>query len=285
MVNSKNIKQIDLSSFTSMGMCVNTLLSIIFAVILFIVISVMTGGNASSIALVLIPVIVFGTILQSIIHFFGRGFLYNIFVKRLNAINFSIEDNEVKEIKPLPIALVLALISLVSFIIVYTLIAVFVPAMISSLLQMLMMTGQMGIAMILYNVAMLMISPRIIISLLIASFVFPFLFVLIGAYCYNYLSPIIGGIIVELEDEKDMAIIKRFDPTKTAIIMSIVMTILSVIVSIIMLIVNQKAGMSAIYNIIVTFVLNFVIIFLATYFYNYLAPKLGEVKLKLENEL
>ncbi|OWT33491.1 hypothetical protein BGI41_02085 [Methanobrevibacter sp. 87.7] len=285
MVDSKNIKQIELSSFTTMGMSIYALLSVILAVLLFIVIFAMTGGKVASIALILIPVIVFGTILHSIVHFFGRGLLYNVFVKKLNAINFSIEDNEVKEIKPLPIALVLALISLVCFIIVYTLIAVFVPTMISSFLQLLMMSGQMGIAMILYNVVMLMLSPRIIISLIIASFVFPFLFVLIGAYCYNYIAPSVGGIGVELEDDGDLTLIKSFNPTKTALIMAIIVTILSVIVSVIMLIVNQDLGMSAVYNIISAFVLNFVGVFLATYFYNYLAPRIGEVKLNLEKEL
>lgn len=286
MDDSKNIKSIELSSFTTMGMCINTLISIIVGVILFIIITVASGGQAISIALILIPIIVFSTILNSIIHFFGCGFLYNVITKKLNPINISINDEgEITEVRPLSIALVFGIISLIAFIIIFTLVEVIVPSMVSSFLQTLMMTGQTGLAFVLYNLIMLMMSPRIIIALIVASFVFPFLFTLIGSYCYNLISPYINGIVVDLDNTNDLTSIKSIDSTKTALILSVIMLIIGIIVSIIMLIVNSNAGMAALYNIGISFVGTFIIVFLFTYFYNYLVPKLGEVKIKLQKEL
>ncbi|WP_288268386.1 hypothetical protein [uncultured Methanobrevibacter sp.] len=282
MVNTKELSSIELSSLTTIGMGIYVLISVILAIIAFIALMVIGGSSAITTGLMLIPMIIFGAILYSIIHFFGRGYLYNVLVTRLNAIDFDIEEGEITRINPISTSLVIGVISLICFIIVYTLAYLVVPGFASSVLQTLMASGQMNLALIVYNFLVLMLSPQFFIACILLSFVLTFIFVCLQIYVYNYISPKVGGIIVDFKDEGKYTSLKYVDPKSAAIIVSICSLVVDVIVSIAMLAINHTAVLYALYNIISGFVITFVLVFLIAYFYNYLAPKMGQLKLELE---
>lgn len=282
MANTKELSSLELSSLTTIGMGVNVLISIIVAIIAFVVILIAGGANGLTTGLLLIPMIVFATILYSILHFFGRGYLYNLLVTRLNCIDFDIDDGEITSINPLSTSLVYGIICLICFVIVYTIAYLIVPGFASSVLQTLMSTGQMQLALIVYNLLVLMLSPQFFIICVFLSFILPFIFLCLALYVYNAISPKIGGIRVELKDDGNYTVLEHVDPKSVAIIVSICALVISIIVSVVMIIFNQRMVVSGIYNIIGTFVGVFIQMFLISYFYNYLAPKMGKLKLVLE---
>lgn len=282
MVNTKNITSLELSSLTTIGMGINVLISIIVAIVAFVAILIVGGTSGLATGLLLIPMIVFATILYSILHFFGRGYLYNLLVTKLNCIDFDIDDGEITRINPLSTSLVYGIICLICFVIVYTVAYLIVPGFASSVLQTLMSTGQMQLALIVYNLLVLMLSPQFFIICVFLSFILPFIFLCLALYVYNAISPKIGGIKVELKDDGNYTILEHVNPKSVAVIVSICALVISIIVSIVMIIFNQRMVVSGIYNIIGTFVIVFIQMFLMSYFYNYLAPKMGKLKLVLE---
>ena len=125
------------------------------------------------------------------------------------------------------------------------------------------------------------IDIRKILTWIVAGvIVITFVFVLLGTYIYNILGSKDRGIIVNLSKENNMTSLDSIDILKLAIAFAIVSGILNMILAIIMLISGMTIT-TAISNIIVGFVGGFIEAALLGAFYNFLAPKIGKIKLEL----
>ncbi|WP_295722264.1 hypothetical protein [uncultured Methanobrevibacter sp.] len=282
MVNKKEIKSLDLSSLTTIGMGIYTVLSIIAVLILVVYILIVGGANVLVANISLVPFIIFGTILYSIIFFFGRGFLYNVLTKKLSCIGFEIEDGRIVKIDTVSTALVFAIIATIAFIFVYVMSVVIVPFMASAILQMLMLTGQIGLAMLMYNLIALLFSPAVTLILIVSTFLLTFVDVLIGVSIYNILTSYLGGIKVELKSGREYTSVESVDAKSAAIIMSVIALVVGVVMSLLLLVINQKLAISALYNIVSSFIGGFIGTFIIVFVYNKISNSLGKLKLELE---
>ena len=120
-----------------------------------------------------------------------------------------------------------------------------------------------------------------------------FVFVLIGAYIYNILGTNGRGIILNLSEENGLTAIDSINPMKLAIAFAIISGILSLIFAIIMVFSGAAITTATITAKICSFPLIFLTIletillypfieaYLIAVFYNFLAPKLGKLKIEL----
>ena len=274
------LKNIDLSSITIVGTMINTLISIILAIIVLIFFIVIGGGSGLSFGASIIPALICGTIFLSIPHIFGRSFLYNIITSKINNISFELNDGEITKIEPISAGLVWGVISLICYIVLYSIGMLVVPMIASSFLQTLMMAGQTQIAIAIYSLISVLLTPSAILITVISSFIVPFVSVVIGVYCYNLISPKLGGIKLELNKTEKLTSIESIDPKSTSLILSVVSLILNVIFSVIVFIFNQSLS-GGLIGIIASFVITFVLIFIISTIYNFIAKKYDTVKVEL----
>ena len=131
----------------------------------------------------------------------------------------------------------------------------------------------------------------LVIGVPIISFVFTFIVTALSAIFYNLLAPKIGGIHLEFVALKDkLHQLKSIPVIKFALITSIVMAIIVFIFGLISLIFSIAGGASAassevirlVTDVITNFIIGFVIYALTAALYNFLAPRIGTVKLELE---
>lgn len=152
--------------------------------------------------------------------------------------------------------------------------------MLNTTIQTLMFSGQQLLAYNLYQIMLLISQPMTIIMFIFGSFVITFVFVLIGTYIYNILASKGRGIFLELSKENNMTTIDSIDMMSFAIAIAIINGILNLILGIIMLI-SGGTVMAIITSVISGVVGGFVSAALAAIFYNFLAPKLGKLKIEL----
>lgn len=276
------LKNIDLSSITIVGTMVNFIISIILSIILLILFVVIGGSYGLSFGASIIPAIVCGTIFLSISHFFGKAFLYNTLTSKLNCISFELKDNEITNIEPISAGLIWGVISLISYIVFYSIAMVIAPMIASSFLQTLMLSGQTQIAIALYSLISVLLSPSAILITVLSSFILPFLSVLIGIYLYNLISPKIGGIKLELIKTEKLTSIESIDSKSISLILSIISLILNIIFSIIITIIFDQPLNEGIIGILSSFIISFALIFIISKIYNFIAKKYDSVKLELE---
>jgi hypothetical protein len=129
----------------------------------------------------------------------------------------------------------------------------------------------------------------LIIGLPVMVFIFGFIGHALFAIFYNYLIPRVGGIKLELTDiVRKGREITSIPVLPAALAVAVVFTIFGFIRGIINLGLYSMAGNAAngVVSLITTtigfFIMYFIIVALITIFYNFLAPKIGEVKLELE---
>lgn len=125
MSDVKELKSIELSSFTRMNTGIAVLFSIISAILLSIVI-VATNTNAASVVIYLIPTVIVGTFMYSIYNSFCQGLIYNVLAKRLKTIAVIIKDGkEIVKISTTETATMTGIILTIQFILIY-LVSVFI---------------------------------------------------------------------------------------------------------------------------------------------------------------
>ena len=95
MANRKEIKSLDLTSLTNVGIGIHAVISIVIALLAMIILLIVGGVNGFLANLIIVPFIIFGTIISTIIFLFGRGLIYNILVKKINCISFEIEEGKI----------------------------------------------------------------------------------------------------------------------------------------------------------------------------------------------
>lgn len=146
MSDVKELKSIELSSFTTMNTGIAVLFSIISAILLSIVI-VATNTNAASVVIYLIPTVIVGTFMYSIYNSFCQGLIYNVLAKRLKTIAVIIKDGkEIVKISTTETATMTGIILTIQFILIYLVSVFILPLLLTSVIQTLMYTGQSTLA-------------------------------------------------------------------------------------------------------------------------------------------
>lgn len=280
MSDIKELKSIELSSYTTMVTGITVLFSIITAILISIGIAALMPSG-SGVIIYLIATIIVGVFMYTIYNSFSQGLFYNLLAKKLKTIAVIIEDGkEIAKISTTETATMIALISTIQFILLYLVSVLVLPLLFTSVIQTLMFTGQATLAYGIYQLLAILSQPTTILMLIFGTFIITFVFVLIGAYIYNILAKKGRGVILNLGNEGGLTAIESIEPLKLAIAFAIICGILSLIVGIISIISGGSIA-NLIGNVLGGFVGGFIEFYLIAIFYNFLAPKIGKIKLEL----
>lgn len=280
MTNMKEIKSIELSSFTLSMTGIAVIFSLIFSIAITIGMTLIQF-SAITIAIYLIPTIVVCTLMYSIYNTFMAGFLYNTLGKKLNVIKFELnKEQEIVKISTTETAIMISIITAIQAILIYLASMLLVPLFLNSIIQTLLFSGQQILAFTIYQFAAIITQPTIIAILLFGTFIMTFIFVLIGCFIYNALAKRGRGVKVDLSKENEYTAIESIDALKFAIAFGLIAGIINLILVIISLITGGSI-ISAIINIVGGFISGIVEGALFAIFYNFLAPRLGKIKLEL----
>ena len=280
MSSVKELKSVDLSSYTIISTAIAVLFSIISSIILVIAIGVLSPASMG-ISIYLVSTLIVGTLMYNTYNSFCQGFLYNTLSKKLNTIQIALKDDkEIVKVSTTPTAIIVAMILTIQVILIY-LVSVFIfPLLLNAVMQTLMYSGQQLLAYSLYQFLYLLSQPTTVAMIIFGTFIITFVFVLLGCYIYNILASTGRGAIVNLSKQDNMTSVESVDIIKFAIAFTVVGGILNLIISLISLI-SGGEPMAAIGNIIGGFISAFIQGALLAAFYNLLAPKLGKLKLEL----
>ena len=280
MSELKELKSIELSSFTTILTGIEIIFAIIFSIIISIAIIAFVPQGVS-LAIYMIPTIVVSTLMYGTYKNFFEGFLYNTLSKKLKTINIVIKDGkEIAEISTTETAIMCSIIITIEFILLYLVSVFIMPIFLTSIMQTLAMTGQMAVAFTIYQFLSIISQPTTILILIFGIFIISFVFILLGAFIYNIFANTGRGAVVKLSSENNMTVIESIAPLKLAIVSTVVIGILNVIFNIIMLITGY-APITVVESIVSGFIGAFICGFLIAAFYNFLSPILGKLKLEL----
>ena len=280
MSELKELKSIELSSFTTILTGIEIIFAIIFSIIISIAIIAFVPQGVS-LAIYMIPTIVVSTLMYGTYKNFFEGFLYNTLSKKLKTINIVIKDGkEIAEISTTETAIMCSIIITIEFILLYLVSVFIMPIFLTSIMQTLAMTGQMAVAFTIYQFLSIISQPTTILILIFGIFIISFVFILLGAFIYNIFANTGRGAVVKLSSENNMTAIESIAPLKLAIVSTVVIGILNVIFNIIMLITGY-APITVVESIVSGFIGAFICGFLIAAFYNFLSPMLGKLKLEL----
>ena len=279
MSETKELKSIDLSSYTIMSTGINVLIAIVFSVILAIGIG-LGVRNGFSIAIYIISLFVVGTLMYKIYESFLQGFLYNLLCKKMKNIEFEFDGGQLTKISTMETAIMASIIATIEVILMYLVSMLIVPLMISVLINTFMYSGQLGLASILYNFLLLINQPIVILLSILSIFVATLVSVFLATFIYNLLAKQGRGIDLTMSEEGEFTVIDSVNPITLAIALSIVAGILNLISTVgIILIGGNLIGIFG--TLISGFVSGFISGLLIAVFYNFLAPRLGKLKLEL----
>ncbi|HNS24671.1 MAG TPA: hypothetical protein PKK85_01180 [Methanobacteriaceae archaeon] len=296
MMNIKEIKGIKLAPFTRMTASIYAVLGFVAAVVMLIGLTIVQVagvipelGHFNLVTGVGIPLIVLlpiGAFFSTIVMSFFSVMLYNVLVPRLGGVKLELVGNEVENIPVVPFSLILSAIGAVWAFILGLVLA----AVISPLFSLIGAMGTMpeaasitanltasGVAIPTgpgIGVAEAIVSLVLIIGLPIMAFVFGFIWNALFALFYNYLVSRVAKIQLEFgQITGSLHELKHIPVLPTALSVALVFTLLGLISGIL----SKNYG---------EFISNFVVYFIETaliaLLYNYLAPRIGSIKLNLE---
>ncbi|WP_296887742.1 hypothetical protein [uncultured Methanobrevibacter sp.] len=276
----KTLKSIDISSFTIISTGVATLISILVALLIFITMGALVPNSLATIALI-VPTIIFGTIMVCIFTYFSIGYLYNILAKKFGFIKLDIEENYIKKISPKETALITACIAIIMILVIYFAFSLIIPVILSTMISILMYASQAIIATQLYQIMIIISNPLFIAIGILGTVIITSVFTLLATYVYNILADSDRGIKVNLSQEDKFTQLESLDPINFSIAIAAICLILNIIVGVIMII-SGTPIFNALASILSSFVSGFIGALLVAVFYNFLAPKIGKLKVELE---
>lgn len=279
-MTEKKLKSVDIESYTIISTGINTLISIIVSIIL-VGLFAATVPNSFGVMIYLIPTIIFGTIISNIFLRFTEGYLYNILSSKFGFIKVDIEGDYIKKISTKETALIVGCISLIMILIIYLAFSLIIPLFISSLMTILMYGSQTAVAGLLYQLMFLISNPTYIAIGIIGSIVIVTVFTLLATYIYNILANSERGILVKLTTEGKFTQLESITPLSFAIAIGAICLILNIVVGIIMVL-SGVPIFNALTSILMSFVTGFISSYILAIFYNFLAPRLGKLKVELE---
>ena len=294
MVDVKEIKSVKLTPFTKMSATIYGILGLLAAIVLFIslVIVQATGvitqlGQFNIVTGLGVPLIILfpiGAFFITITVSFFSALLYNALVPRLGGIKLELEGNDVENIPVISFALILAAIGAIwAFIMGLVLAAVVSPlfSLISTLPEAANITANFtnvtGAALpsgVDFGAVGAIVTVLLIIGLPIMVFVFVFIWNALFAIFYNYLVTRVAKIKLEFAAiSGNLHELKHVPVLQTALAVALVYAILGLIFGIL----SRNYA-----EFITNFVQYFIETALIALLYNYLAPKIGSIKLNLE---
>ncbi|MCC7553266.1 MAG: hypothetical protein KO202_02060 [Methanobacteriaceae archaeon] len=281
MSDLKNIKEIELSSSTIIGSGIFKLFGVLFAIVILIIAGIYGGINAVTGFISIACTIIFGAIIFGVFNTFTQTYLYNFFSKKLSPISFNIKDNKtIERISALPAAIIISLISLIILVICFLASNFILQMLLTSIIQIMMFSGQSNLALLLYQYFNVFSNPLSIILVLIGSYITIFVTVAISATLYNELSSKILQIKVKLSSDGNYTSLDYVKPLNLAIISAIIALIVSIIFGMVIALYTGSFLIIAI-NGVIGFVFGFIITSLIAIFYNYLSKFVGPIKIKL----
>lgn len=276
----KTLKSIDISSYTIISTGVATLLSILISIIIVGVFAVAVP-NSIGIMIYVVPTIVFGTLISSIFLNFSYGYIYNVLSKRFGFIKFDIEEDYIKKISTKETALIVGTTLLIIILVVYLAISLILPLFLSSLMSLLMYASQTDVAGFFYQIMFIISNPISIATGIIGSVIITTVFTLLGTYIYNVLGDSERGILVKLTKEDNITQLDSITPLNFAIALGAISLILNIIIAIV-LVISGAPIFNALTAVLLGFISTFITALLIAVFYNFLAPKLGKLKVELD---
>ncbi len=276
----KELKSIDLSSYTIISTGVATLISIVIAIIIVGLFAV-SVPNSFGVMIYIFPTIVFGTMISNIFVNFSTGYLYNVLSKRLGFIKFDIEEDSIKNISAKETGLLVGFITLIMILVMYLATSLILPLILSSFMTLLMYSAQTGIATVMYQTMMLISNPMTIAVGILGSVIIVSVFTLLGVYIYNILASSNREILVKLSEKNNLTQLDSITPLNFAIAIGAISLILNIIIAAI-LVISSVPIFNALVDVLIGFVCAFIAAMLIALSYNFLAPKLGKLKVELE---
>lgn len=275
----KKLTSIDIESYTVISTGINVLLSIIISIIVVGLFAVAVP-NSIGVMAYLIPTIIFGTMISNIFLAFTEGYLYNILSSKFGFIKLDIDKEYIKKISTRETALIVGCISLIITLIIYLAFSLIIPLFLSSLMTILMYGSQTNLAAALYQIMFLISNPLFIAMGILGSVIIVTVFTLLATYIYNILASSERGILVKLTTEDKFTQLESITPFNFAIAIGAICLILNIILGII-LVISGVPIFNALVDILMSFVTGFISSYIIAVFYNFLAPKLGKLKVEL----
>ena len=273
----KKLTSIDIESYTVISTGINVLLSIIMSIIIVGLFAVAVP-NSIGVMAYLIPTIIFGTMISNIFLAFTEGYLYNTLSSKFGFIKLDIDEEYIKKISTKETALIVGSISLIMILIIYLAFSLIIPLFLSSLMTILMYGSQTNLAAALYQIMFLISNPLFIAIGILGSVIIVTVFTLLATYIYNILASSERGILVKLTTEDKFT--QSITPFNFAIAIGAICLILNIILGII-LVISGVPIFNALVDILMSFVTGFISSYIIAVFYNFLAPKLGKLKVEL----
>ena len=296
MVDVKEIKSFKLTPFTKMSASIYGILGLIGAILMLIVLAILqaTGvihqlGQFNLVTGLGIPLIVLlpiGAFFSTIVVSFVSVMIYNALVPKLGGVKLELEGNEVENIPVISFSLILSAIGAIWAFIVGLVLAAVISPLFSLIGAITTMPAAANITANITNVsgatmptgaeigtAGILMSLVLIIGLPIIVFVFGFIWNALFAILYNYIVTRVAKIQLEFgQITGNLHELKHIPVLPTALAVALVYMLLGLI-----------GILSGNYG---EFISNFIIYFIETaliaILYNYLAPKIGSIKLNLE---
>lgn len=297
MINIKEIKSVKLASFTKMTASIYGVLGFIAALVMLIALIIMQAvGVIPQLApqlgqfnfvtglgiplLVLLPISAF--FITIVVSLFSV-MLYNALVPRLGGIKLELEGEDVVKIPVISFSLILSAIGAIWAFIIGLLTAALIaplfsiistPSIAANITANLTNTTGTTIPNGAFGAAGVILTLLLVIGLPIMVFVFGFIWNALFALFYNYIVTRVAKIKLEFANiTGSLHELKHIPVLQTALAVALVYALLGIISGIL----NKNYG---------EFITNFVFYFIETaliaLLYNYLAPKIGSIKLNLE---
>jgi hypothetical protein len=305
MVDIKEIKSIELVPFTLMTSSISAILAFIYAIILLITFGALAaviptvGLVFASLGLSMLVIYPIGSFLVYITLSFVTALIYNMLVPRLGGIKLGLEGDEVKNVPVVPFALITAGVGAVwAFIIGLLLAAIIVPltTLASTLIplvanitanatNMAPATLPTGSAV---GAGGVVLALLLIIGLPIFVFIAVFIVNALYAIFYNVLIPRVGGVRLLFAPAGTAHEITSIPVVAASLALAVVATVFGIIQGLFSLVNGIMAGSASmavgglIGNIIGAFIGTFIMVALITILYNFLAPRIGGIQLRLK---
>jgi len=288
MVGIIEIKSIKLTPFTKMSATVHGILGFIIAVVFSIAVVILQAvkiipdlgfNSIAGLGLPLIILLPIGAFFITIVVSFFSVLVYNNLVPKLGGLKLEFDGDVVNKIPVIPFALIIsAIIAVWTFIMGLVLAGVITPmySLIGSMPNNMTsnITSAAGVNLPTGAGFEAIFIVALIIGLPILAFVFGFIYSAIIALLYNYVVSRVAKISLKFESiNNTINELKHIPVLPNALVIGLIFAIIGIIPSIIF-----KNYTEFIYN----FVMYFAVVALTAYIYNFLAPKIGSIKVKLE---
>ena len=279
MSNVKELRSIDLASYTTLSTAISVVFSIIAAIIIAVGIYALVPAG-QSVIIYLIPTLIVGTFMYGIYNSFCQGMLYNLLSKKLRNIAVELNDGEILKISTTESAIMASIILTIQVILLYLASVLILPMMLGSVMQTLMLSGEETVAYSIYQLIFVVSQPTTIAIIIFGTFIITFVFVLIATFIYNFIASKGRGIKLNLSNDNNLTSIDSIEPLKFAIAFAIIEGILNLIIGVIS-VVSGSGVVNLVANVLGGFVGGFIIAIIIAVVYNFLSQKLGKIKIEL----